>query len=132
MHLARSSSFSGRVGEAATDVDFDQWLQDAADEVTIVSVMIVFFAWPFFQVTNSRLKRAELGAVLKEFKKRQPQKFTCLLSMWHFPSLRPGDTSEHVNELLGCCQHWKVGVRDADMKHPNFEPGRLDLRTLWI
>ena len=43
MHLARSSSFSGRVGEAATDVDFDQWLQDAADEVTIVSVMIVFF-----------------------------------------------------------------------------------------
>ena len=39
MHLARSSSFSGRVGEAATD----QWLQDAADEVTIVSVMIVFF-----------------------------------------------------------------------------------------
>ena len=64
MHLARSSSFSGRVGEAATDVDFDQWLQDAADEVTIVSVMIVFFfAWPFFQVTNSRLKRAELGGV---------------------------------------------------------------------
>jgi len=73
-----------------TDVDFDQWLQDAADEVTIVSVMIVFFfAWPFFQVTNSRLKRAELGAVLKEFKKRQPQKFTCLLSMWHFSLAAP-------------------------------------------